>query len=149
MSITSMFIPFTTPGICLFPSPTTEQTANAPCWIQPLIQDKRQINARQMAGRGGRGWEMGMLRLTEPFILPKLKKKVLLVVCLKKVLKTVFDCFCIFFKWSTWITVMTKFFFTFVLFLCKSFFFNMVLSFAYRLIIRWIKSLAENYCKSH
>lgn len=28
-----------------------------------------------MAGRGGRGWEMGMLRLTEPFIFPKLKKK--------------------------------------------------------------------------
>ena len=54
-----------------FPSPTTEQTANAPRWIQPLIQDKRQINARQMAGRGGGGWEMSMLRLTEPFILPK------------------------------------------------------------------------------
>lgn len=69
-----MFIPFSTPGICLLPSPTKEQSANAPCWIQPLIQEKRQIYAKQMAGRGGREWEMSMLRLTEPFILPNVKK---------------------------------------------------------------------------
>ena len=45
------------------------------------------------------------------------------VVCLKNVLKTVFDCFCIFFNWSIWmITVVNKFFLTFILFFVQEFF---------------------------